>query len=181
MSLDDEYRTAAEPFADLLASVPAAAWQAPSPCEGWTTADVVQHLVETQRDFLARHGAEVGPVPDVAADPAAAWRTHAAGVASLLADAAFTGQEFDGLNGPTTVEATVRDFYLFDMLVHRWDVARGAGLPATLSDTELDLVERSADVFGENAYRYGVFREGVEPPPGAGRQARVLARLGRRD
>nr|WP_257908117.1 hypothetical protein [Janibacter limosus] len=59
-----------------------------SPCEGWSGLDVVQHLIDTQRDFLLKAGADLpDPAPTVAAlGPATAWRTHAEAVARQLAD-----------------------------------------------------------------------------------------------
>lgn len=179
MSLRDAYLRLDSALRGVLDVVPDDGWDAPSPCEGWTARDVVRHLVDTQRDFLGTHGADLGPVPDVDAGPAAAWHAHADAVAAALADDAFVAHGFDGFFGPTTVGATLRDFYLFDMVVHRWDVARATGVPTTLTDGELDAVEHSADTFGETAYRMGVFRAGVEAPAGADRTARVLARLGR--
>lgn len=47
------------------------AWDATTPCAEWNVRDVVAHVVDTQRDFLAREGLDAGPVPDLA-DPAAA-------------------------------------------------------------------------------------------------------------
>lgn len=179
MDLRDEYARLDSALRVVVDAVPAAAWDAPSPCEGWSARDVVRHLVRTQREFLGTHGADLGPEPDVDADPAGAWRAHADAVTALLADDAFVAHGFDGFFGPTTVGATLRAFYLFDMVVHRWDVARAAGVPTVLTDAELDAVERSADAFGETAYRMGVFREGVTAPAGADRATRVLARLGR--
>lgn len=174
-----QYEAADRPLSAVLDSVPATAWSAPSPCEGWSAADVVAHMVETQRDFLTTHGADLGQAPDVPADPAAAWRDHSKRVLAALADDAFTATAYDGHFGPTTVGATLEQFYLFDMVVHRWDVARAAGLDAGLSDAEIDRVDAGADSFGPALYMDGVCRPGVEAPEGADRATRVLARLGR--
>ena len=100
------YASADRPLTALLDSVPPAGWASPSPCEDWTAADVVGHVVGTQRDFLTTHGVDLGAAPDVATDPAAAWRDHAKRVAEVLADDAVTTREFDGFFGPTTVGAT---------------------------------------------------------------------------
>ena len=40
----------------------------PSPCDGWSGFDVVQHLIDTQRDFLQKSGADMpDPTPRVEA------------------------------------------------------------------------------------------------------------------
>ena len=174
------YEAAARPLTDLLDRLPASAWSAPSPCEGWTARDVVRHLVDTQRDFLSSHGADLGAVPDVDADPAQAWRDHAKRVEAALTDDALAGKDFDGFFGPTTVGDTLTRFYVWDMLVHRWDVARAAGTDAGLTDEELDRIEAGADGFGEALHMDGICRPAVEPRADADRTGRVLARLGRR-
>jgi uncharacterized protein (TIGR03086 family) len=176
----DSYAAADRPLTAVLDAVPPEAWAAPSPCEGWSARDVVRHLIETQRDFLTGHGVDLGDRPDVDADPAAAWRDHARRVAAAVADPAVAGTEYDGHFGRTTVGASIERFYLFDMIVHRWDVARAAGLDVPFTDAELDRVEQGADGFGDALYLEGVCRPGVDAPADADRSTRVLARLGRR-
>ncbi len=173
------YAAADSPLTAVLDAVPAAAWRAPSPCEGWTATDVVAHVVETQRSFLTDRGLDLGAAPDVAGDPAAAWRDHAARVRAELTDD-VVATPYEGYFGPSTVGATFEQFYVWDMVVHRWDVARTAGLDGTLSEPELDRIERGIDGFGPALYMEGICRAGVEPPAGADRATRLLARLGRR-
>ncbi|MGE0877471.1 MAG: maleylpyruvate isomerase family mycothiol-dependent enzyme [Acidimicrobiia bacterium] len=45
MEIWESIKTGRETFADYLAALPAAAWSAPSLCEGWTVKDVVAHLL----------------------------------------------------------------------------------------------------------------------------------------
>ena len=167
------------PLSSLLDSVPPARWAAPSPCEGWTAADVVGHLVRTQREFLTTHGVDLGEAPDVAADPAGAWHAHAQRVAGALADDAVPARAFDGFFGPTTVGAAFEQFYVWDMVVHRWDVARAVGADAVLTDEELDRIEAGADSFGPALHMDGICRPAVDVAADADRQTRALARLGR--
>jgi uncharacterized protein (TIGR03086 family) len=174
-----QFQAADRPLTATLDAVPASGWTSPSPCEGWSAADVVGHLIDTQRDFLTTHGVDLGATPDVAADPAAAWRRHAAGVAEALSDDAVPARTFDGFFGPTTVGAAFEQFYVWDMVVHRWDVARAVGADAALTDEELDRMEAGAESFGQALYMDGVCRPGVETPEDADRARRVLARLGR--
>ena len=171
------YAAAARPLSAVLAAVPS--WDAPSPCEGWTARDVVRHLVETQRDLLATHGVDVGDLPDLDAGPAAAWEAHAARVLAALADPAVPAIAYDGFFGPTTLGATLEQFYVWDMVVHRWDVARAAGVDAGLTDAELDRLDRGADSFGDALYMDGICEGGVTAPADAPREVAVLARLGR--
>ena len=167
------------PLTRLLDAVPPSGWSAPSPCEDWTAADVVAHLVATQRDFLGTHGADLGAPPDVAAHPARAWREHAARVTAALADDDLPAREFQGYFGPTTVGEAFARFYVWDMVVHRWDIARAVGADPGLTDGELDLVEAGADGFGPALHMDGICRPALPVPDSADRPTRALARLGR--
>ncbi|MDN5748920.1 MAG: TIGR03086 family metal-binding protein [Pseudonocardia sp.] len=154
----------------------AGGWSAPSPCAGWTAADVVDHMVDTQRDFLDRHDVDLGPRPD--GDPPAAWDAHVAAVLDRVDDDVLH-REFDGQLGRTTIGATLSDFYGFDMIVHRWDVARALGRETRFSDAEMDEMEASVAMFGDHLYAEGICGRPVPVPPGASRQDRLLATLGR--
>lgn len=173
-----QYQSANRPLAAVLDAVPADRWTNPSPCEGWTALDVLRHMLETQRDFLTGHDIDLGEAPALDTDPAGAWRTHAERVTTAITDdVASIG--YDGHFGPTTIGATLEQFYVFDMVVHRWDIARSVGADDGLSDTELDWIEAGANSFGEALYMDGVCRAGVEPAADADRKARLLALLGR--
>ena len=174
-----QYDAADRALTTLLDAAPDTDWTSPSPCQGWTAADVVGHLIKTQRDFLSTHGVDVGEAPDVAADPAAAWREHAARARAALSDDAVATRGFDGFFGPTTVGAALEQFYVWDMLVHRWDVARAFGADASLTDDELDRIEAGAASFGPALYMDGICSPAVDVPAEAARHVRVLARLGR--
>ena len=178
-SIASAHPAADRPLTAVLDAVAPDAWDRSSTCEGWTVRDVVRHLVQTQRDFLTERGVDLGEEPDVDADPAAAWRIHARRVAAAVADEAVAEEAYDGFFGPTTVGAALEQFYVWDMVVHRWDVARSVGADPVLTDAELDRVEAGADSFGDALYMEGICRPGTEPPADADRATRVLARLGR--
>lgn len=159
-----------------------AAWDRPSPCEGWSARDVVGHMIDTQRSFLAeRAGLESDPGIDdqLQADPTAAWDLHVEAVRPIVSDPSRMSEPFDGYFGPTTVGDTFANFYIFDMVVHRWDLATALGAPTGLSEDELDLIEARAAALGDAIYMDGVCQSGVEPAVDADRETRVLAMLGR--
>ena len=174
-----QYDAANRRLTEILDAVPATAWTSPSPCPEWSAAEVVGHLIATQRDFLGTHGVDLGAAPDVAADAAAAWREHSRQVREALSDDAVHGKQFDGFFGPTTVGAALEQFYVWDMVVHRWDIARAVGADAGLTDEELDRISAGADSFGDALYMDGICQPAVEVPENAEREARVMARLGR--
>jgi uncharacterized protein (TIGR03086 family) len=184
----DSYARLADRFGSVVDRVRASAWDAPSPCEGWSARDVLAHVVTSQRGFLAQRGIDastshpldVDHPTDSATDPRAAWHAHDERMRELLADPAAAGMEYDGVFGRTTVGQSLVAFHGFDLVVHRWDIAVAAGLDERLGDDELDMLERSADGFGDHLYDDGVCKPALTVPDGADRQERVLARLGRR-
>ena len=175
----DRYTAASVPLTALIDAVPAEKWLAPSPCDDWTAADVVRHLIETERDFLTKHGADLGDQPDVDGNPSAAWRAHSVRVLDLLSDDALVDTEFDGYFGPTTVGAAFGQVYLFDVIVHRWDIAEAAALDTTLTTQELDEIETALAGFGDAIYMEGICKPGVEVAADTDRATRLLAKLGR--
>ncbi len=178
MTTVETYRAALTPLTDVVEHV--LDWSAPSPCEGWSARDVLDHLVTTQRALLAERGLDVPAGPDPAVDPAGAWRAHGEAVAEMLEHPDVDGLTYEGFFGPTTLGQTVTRFYVFDMLVHRWDLARACGADTVFDAAEIAHIEASADSFADMLYVEGICRAGVEAPEDADRQTRLLARLGRR-
>jgi uncharacterized protein (TIGR03083 family) len=172
----DHYKDAAAPLSELLDGAEAADWERSSPCDGWTVRDVVGHIISTQRDMFAERGFAL---PETAAYSAASWRDHCDAVLALLADEDVTTHAYDGYFGPTTVGETLERFYIFDMLVHRWDIAQAIGQSVVFSDAELDLLDDSLTAFGPNMYMPGLFVEGVTPHDPTDHQSVLLARMGR--
>ncbi|MFZ0159791.1 MAG: maleylpyruvate isomerase family mycothiol-dependent enzyme [Kineosporiaceae bacterium] len=152
-------------------------WNRPSPCEGWAAADVIDHIVDTQRDFLIERGLDLGARPD--GDPAARWSAHRAVIDRLMSDPAVADTTYEGYFGRTTIGASLALFYGFDLIVHRWDIAMASGQPVEFSTTELDTLENAIEGFGEALYAEGICKPALPVPPDASRQTAVLARLGR--
>lgn len=174
-----QYDAAHLPLTAVIEAVPPEAWNNPSPCEGWTARDVVRHVIETQRELFAGRDLNLGDEPDIDTDPAEAWRDHAERVRAVISDEAVPAIAYDGYFGPTTLGATLEQFYVWDMYVHRWDIAEAAGLDAELTDAELDRIEQGADSFGEALYMDGICQPSVQAHADAGRLVQLLARLGR--
>jgi uncharacterized protein (TIGR03086 family) len=112
-------------FTDLVQSASPGDWARPAPVPDWSALDVVKHLVEWSRGFLTGAGIEL-PALEVEADPAAAWKQHAADIQAILDDPA--GRV---LNNPHTgdkpVDEAIDQFYTTDVWLHSWDLATALG------------------------------------------------------
>lgn len=172
------YQSALRPLSHVVEAVPAEAWGNTSPCAEWTARDVVVHLIDTQRSLLTERGYDPGPAPDLT-DPATGLREHTASVLGLISSDAVADSAYEGFFGPTTVGATLQQFYVWDMLVHRWDIARSTGGDDRFAPEELDVIEAGADSFGSMLHMDGICGPAVPAPAAADRQTLVLARLGR--
>lgn len=175
----DRYRALAATLTERLEAVPPDRWSSPSPCEGWTTADVVAHIVETQNLFLGQVDRTIGEHPDPATDPIGAWTVARDVVQAALDDPEIATAGYDGWFGPTTLEATVGDFGCFDLLVHGWDIARAAGLDESLDPDEVHRNFETAKSRGDMIRTGGVCGPPVTVPDDADEQTRFLAFLGR--
>ncbi|OLT41840.1 TIGR03086 family protein [Serinicoccus sp. CNJ-927] len=153
-------------------------WDAPSPCEGWTARDVVAHVVQTQRDFLGQQGFDLGAAPDLG-DPAQAWAQHAEQAVSIVRQDGVAEREYAGYFGPTTLGATMADFYGWDLVIHGSDVARATGQPWSVDEEEAAALTAAADGWGAALYSEGICAPAVSVPDDAPPTDRLLARLGR--
>ena len=180
------FRRLAARFATVVESVPADRWDAPSPCEGWTVADVVDHVATTEREFLERMELPTGAPADPGASgpdaAVAAWRASSAAMQAVVDDPAIVGRTYDGYFGPTTIGETIDTFYASDLVVHAWDIARGAGLTELeqLPPEDLDRIQSQMAVAGDTVRMPGVYGPEVEVPNDASAQDRFLAWTGRR-
>lgn len=174
------YRKVAGHFAATTAAVPTDRWSAPSPCEGWSARDVVGHAVDVHRLFLGFVGASLGDIRAVDDDPVGAFSDASAVMQRLLDDPVTAAKTYEGFFGTTSFEASVDRFVSADLVVHRWDLARAAGLDETMDREELQLGLVNWPQFGEAMRTPSVCGPALEPPPGADDQTRLLAFLGRK-
>ncbi|GGK29977.1 hypothetical protein GCM10010124_23420 [Pilimelia terevasa] len=177
----EAHRTAAAAFTDRVRGVAPDAWDNPAPCAGWVARDVVRHLVEWLPGFLAAGSTATLPaVPDVDADPLAAWTAHRDAVQALLEDPARAAAVLHNPHlGELPVARAVDMFYTTDVFLHTWDLARATG-----QDERLDPDRCAALLAGmtgmEQAMRAsGQFGPAVPVPADADAQTRLLGFIGR--
>ena len=176
----DRYGRLADEFADAVAAVPEERWTSASPCDDWTARDVVEHVCSTQGMFLGFVDEPAGEGPPVAEDPVGAWRAASAPVVAVLADPARASATFDGFFGETSFESAIDRFANFDLVVHRWDLARATGGDDRIDEADAQRVLDGVAAFGPALYSAGVCAEPIEVADDADVATRMLAVVGRR-
>ena len=165
-------------FTQRIANLHTDRWESPSPCEGWTAKEVLDHVIDTQRDVFGTRGLELGPRPD--GTPQEAWAAHAAALRSAINDEETLLATHDSFFGPTTLADTLLSFYCFDLIIHAWDIHQATRNDLELTSAELDLLETYIRSRGEALYQEGICKPPIEVPDDADRQTRILALTGRR-
>lgn len=138
------HRTAVLTSADIVSALTVDDLRRPTPCAGWTLADLLIHMTVQHRGFAAAaRGAGADPTvwnPDtvaaaVMANPAGAYRAAVDDVLDAFAadgvlEAAFTLPEFGA--DASFPGAIAIGFHFIDYVVHGWDAARSIDVPFTL-------------------------------------------------
>jgi uncharacterized protein (TIGR03086 family) len=179
-SVPELYGRIAERFGDLIINCPPGAWEAASPCPGWTARDVVAHVVTNHRRAIAGLDGSGYSAPGRGEDLPQAWEAVSGQVGAALRDPvkaqAPLGEEF----GSIPFEEFVRRMACADTLIHGWDLARATGQDEVLDPeavavaTEI-LLPEDGDIRMPRA-----FGAKVPPAADADAQTRLLNFLGRR-
>lgn len=173
----EQFNAYADRFGAVVDPAGPDAWHGASPCEGWTARDVLDHVVDSQRDFLARQELALEPRPD--GSPQQVWATHLADVRRVLGEGAVLDREFDSYFGRSTIGATLATFFNLDLVIHRWDLARALGSDTAFTADEIAHVEACLDELGDNIYAHGACSPALPVGAAASPQDRILARTGR--
>lgn len=174
----DRYRRAAARFTALLEEITDEGWNAPSPCEGWTPRDIVNHVVESSCGVLGR----VDRAPELSGDdPVARWIAARDAMQAAVDDPAVADTGYDGFFGPTTLAETFDGFMAPDLVVHTWDIARATGLEdyEPMPEDEVERVHARLGALGDAIRQPGAFGPEVPVPADAPAQDRFLGYIGR--
>jgi uncharacterized protein (TIGR03086 family) len=175
----DRYRRLSTLMTERIAGVPDHAWSDPTPCEDWTVRDLVAHLVDVHGRFQGLVGRSLVDHPSVDHDPLGAWVAVRDQMQSDLEDPARVDEEYDGLTGRSTFGASVDGFIGFDLVVHRWDLARATGQDDTIAAQDVQQVQEMVDRMAPLMLENGVIARQLDPGPDATPQQRLLGALGR--
>lgn len=174
------YGQIAERFDELVRKVPPEAWTAPAPCEGWTARDIVRHLVEWVPAVIGRAGIEFSPAPPVDTDAVAAWSALHRTLTESLASPHVSGRTFDaGPPGQLSVAQAIEMLVVGDLFIHTWDLARAAGLDASLDEQYAEAMLTGLQPIEELLRSSGHYGPKVAAPANASVIDQLVAFTGR--
>jgi uncharacterized protein (TIGR03086 family) len=175
---------AAEEFGRRVHAVPPDAWDRATPCVDWSVRDVVNHVVgehlwapellggATMTDVGDRFDGDV-----LGDDPLAAW--DPAIYRSLTAWAKVPADRPVHLSFGDTPAREYAEQMLVDLVVHAWDVSRGAGLDERMDPAAVRHALAYVEPHAAGLAASGLFAEPV-PVSSDDPQDRLLGLLGRR-
>jgi len=177
----ERYRKVAGQFTRTADGVPDGAWDNPAPCEGWVARDVVRHLVEWFPPFLQQGaGLALPSGPSVDEDPAASWRVMSDGVQAVLDDPTTESRRFSHPQaGEHALPDAIDMFFLGDVLIHTWDLARATEQDETLDRAEVEAMFAGIQPFDEVLRSSGHYGPRVTVPDDADVQTKLIAFTGR--
>lgn len=185
-SVDVLFDQGLDVFGAVVAEIPAEAWDRPTPCEGWTSLDVLGHLGSSIGFGISVLQGQQPTWPEadrpadlVSGEPAAYWQAIADRARSAL-EGADLDLEMDTPMGRRTIGDRLA-FPAVDLYVHAWDIGTTAGVPVVVPADVIELAHRHIDPFPEDVVRgpQGSFGPEVEPPDDATDSERFLAWTGR--
>lgn len=155
-------------------------WDARTPCEEWSARDIVGHLISWFGPALEDVGVTVELAEDKTTDPEAAWSQFAEIVQGALedenkADALVTRGPIPG----QSLETNAKGFFIPDVFMHTWDLARSQGRDIELDS---DFAEKNLGglrSLGEQLQARGGFGPPQEVSANASETLRLMAYVGR--
>ena len=182
----DGFARALDGFEAALAGVAQSRWSSPSPCAGWSAADVAGHVIGGLRETeaLARgryeeNEAAEHPGAAIGDDPLAAWRLARADMMAAL-DPQALARLVPGPWGLMPLEEILERSPM-EFLVHTWDLAQATGRAAVLDPTLVGDALGPARQFAPLARLAGLVGPEFPVAEDADDLTRLLAIFGRRN
>ncbi|MCB0994811.1 MAG: TIGR03086 family protein [Acidimicrobiales bacterium] len=172
MGPGDIWKQAAAHFDQNLKAVGDDQWDLPTPCEGWSVRELVDHAVQAQ--------AGIGSVLGSAAAPDASWDDVYPAVSAAIDDPS----NLEG-NAPPQVMGGMPKHQLLgiavgDVLLHSWDLARATGGDENLPPAAVEAVQMGLGRMPEQMLRSPkMFANPVEVADDASAQDKLLGFTGR--
>lgn len=181
------HRSATDQFSGLVAQLSEDHLTRPTPCTEWDVRALVAHLVEENLwvpPLMA--GETIESVGDrfagdvVGDDPAGAWQASVGPACAALEESGAMERTVHLSFGDVPGSEYAKQLTV-DLVVHAWDLARGAGLAETLDPEGVEACLEWAEPWKPMlAQASEHFDPPIEPGSGADPQTRLLNLFGRR-
>lgn len=178
------YRRAVKEFGSRVSAIGDDQWGLPTPDVEWDVRTLVNHLVYEDRWAVPLlEGSTVDEVGDrfdgdlLGDEPHVAWAEASAEAIAAIGQDGVLARTVHVSWGDITAEEYLTQLTC-DHAIHAWDLARAVGADERLDPALVEfafVLEPQLD----QARQAGVFGPEVELPPGADRQAQLLALTGR--
>ncbi|GCD46769.1 MerR family transcriptional regulator [Streptomyces paromomycinus] len=175
------YERVAAHVTALVDAVPKEALERPTPCDGWTVRQLIDHM--TWENLMITSIAREAPRTDrgadhLGADHAAAFRGSVAGLLAAFTGSGMLTRTYGPYEAPGALFAQQA---AVELLAHGWDLARALGAPTGLAPEVADEVLAAARGLYGAAPRTegGSFAPERPAPEGASGADRLAAYLGR--
>lgn len=179
----DKYRRAVAGFSAVVDAVPADTWSAASPCEGWTAAHVVGHVIGGSAMISA---VQTGATPDFADplaaagdDPASSYAAARELALSTLTDE-YLATTVQGPMGEMPLDQLIGMILTNDVLIHTWDLGQAAGIDVTLDPDLVEQAYTGLQPLDAMVRSHNVFGAKIDPPADADMQTKLLCFTGRK-
>jgi len=178
--VSEQFVRALDGFEAVVAAVPSDRWDVPSPCRGWSAADVVEHVAGGLRAIrlLAAGDSPSDPLSAAGADPLALWRAARADLLEVLDDAALTRN----VTLPWGARMPLGEYvarYPLELVVHVWDLAQATGQSVVLAPDLVRDALATARQFAPSGRAAGLIGPESAVPEDADDLTRLLALFGR--
>ena len=176
----DRYRRVAGTFTDTARRVPDDGGTTPRRVRDGSRATSSGTWSSGCRASSATRRSRCVRAPTVDDDPLGAWIALSDSLQAALDDPEVASREFThGHVGTHTIDAAIGTFFLGDILVHTWDLARAAGIAVTLDPAEVHALLAGMEGMDEALRSSGHYGPKVAVPPDADEQTRLIAFTGR--
>ena len=173
----DRYTTLINAFDARVQAAPADSWSNPAPCDNWTAADVVTHVVGVMNGVTDNLTGSEAPATDDA-DAVATWNTGRDRVLAAITTSDLS-QNVDSPFGPQPAAQFIGRILSTDVLVHTWDLARAVGGDEQLDHDSVAAAYSGLKPMDAMIRMPGLFGPKIEPAEGDDLQTEFLKFLGR--
>ncbi|HEX3337016.1 MAG TPA: TIGR03086 family metal-binding protein [Jatrophihabitans sp.] len=187
----ETYLAAQRVFGDRVHAVTEEQWRAGTPCEEWTVADLVGHLVEENlwaapllhgldldaAEKVVKGGRSLPVDGGVGANRAQEWDEAAAAAADAFSADGALDRDVALSRGSTPARDYITEM-IFDLVVHAWDLGRAIDFPEPIPAELADRLYPEAKKFGDLSST-GLFHAPVDVAEDAPSLDKLVALTGR--